>query len=338
MKECLLYEVRDNKAVRCLTCAHKCLIKPGKKGICHVRENRDGVLYALNYAKVVARNVDPIEKKPLFHFQPGSLSYSIATVGCNFRCLFCQNADISQMPRDQGIIYGREVPAEAVVEDALRHNCLSISYTYTEPTIFLEYAYEVMTLARKEGLKNVFVTNGYMSEEAVGLLSDVLDGANVDLKAFNDKFYREQCGAKLEPVLKAIRLLKEAGVWIEITTLLIPGLNDDPGELKDLAGFIYSVDPAIPWHISRFHPAYKTFNIPHTPLETLHRARKIGIDMGLKYVYTGNVPGDEGENTFCPHCGAKIIARVGFSSRVVNLTDKGTCSRCGYGIEGVWGR
>lgn len=338
MRECLLYESRDNRDVRCLTCAHRCLIKPGKRGICHVRENRDGVLYALNYGKVIARNVDPIEKKPLFHFYPGSTSYSIATVGCNFRCLFCQNADISQMPRDQGIIYGREIPPEAIVEDAVRHGCLSISYTYTEPTIFLEYAYDVMVLAKKEGVKNVFVTNGYMSEETIRLIKGMLDGANVDLKAFNDKFYREQCGARLEPVLSSIGLLKEAGVWIEITTLLIPGLNDNQDELKELARFIRSIDPSIPWHISRFHPAYKALNIPPTPLESLRRARQIGISEGLKYVYTGNVPGDEGENTFCPQCGTRVIARIGFSSRRTGLTDDGRCSSCGYNIEGVWAR
>lgn len=336
MKQCLLFESLKNKDVKCLTCAHTCVIKPGKRGICGVRENRNGVLYALNYGKVIARNVDPIEKKPLFHFYPGSLSYSIATVGCNFRCLFCQNADISQMPRDQGIIYGRDILPKDIVTDAQYHRCVSISYTYTEPTVFLEYAYDVMIMAKEQGIKNVFVSNGYMSGETVRLISPVLDAANIDLKAFNDKFYREQCGARLEPVLSTIRFLKNADIWIEVTTLLIPGLNNNEGELRELARFIYSIDPSIPWHISRFHPAYKTLNINSTPLEVIRHARKIGLEEGLHYVYTGNVPGDEGENTFCPECGSKLISRIGFTSRIDNMKSDGKCSKCGCDIAGIW--
>jgi len=335
MKESILYRKLKDGKVQCLTCAHKCVISKSKRGICYTRENVNGVLYALNYKKLIARNIDPIEKKPLYHFFPASLSYSIATVGCNFRCLFCQNADISQMPREQGIIYGEEVEPTTLVEDALRHRCKTISYTYTEPTIFLEYAYDVMKLAKERGIYNVFVSNGYMSEETIELLRGFLDAINVDLKAFNDRFYKEQCGGRLEPVLRNIELLKKQGVWVEVTTLLIPGLNDDPSELRELARFLQSVDPNIPWHISRFHPAYRVLNIPPTPLETLRRAREIGLSEGLRFVYTGNVPGDEGENTYCPECSTILIRRLGFSTQVLNL-HSGRCKKCNALIAGVW--
>ncbi len=335
MKEVMLYKSLDNGKVQCLTCAHKCVIPRGKKGICYVRENRDGVLYALNYKKLIARNIDPIEKKPLYHFYPTSLSYSIATVGCNFRCLFCQNADISQMPKDRGIIYGQEVEPEEIVRDAKAHGCKSISYTYTEPTIFLEYAYEIMKLAKDVGITNVFVSNGYMSPETIELIKDLLDAANIDLKSFSDAFYKTQCGAKLEPVLETIKRLREENVWVEVTTLLIPGLNDDFSELHEIARFICSVDANIPWHISRFHPAYKTLDVSITPLDVLRKAREIGFSEGLRYVYTGNVPGDDGENTYCPFCGELLIKRVGYSCRVDGLSN-GKCAACKNEIAGVW--
>lgn len=335
MHEALFYTSEEEQAVRCHLCAHRCLIKPDRTGICGVRRNHDGRLHSLVYGKLIATNVDPIEKKPLFHFHPGSLSYSIATVGCNFRCLFCQNADISQAPRDQGVIFGRDFSPHAVVQDALKTRCASISYTYTEPTIFMEFAMDVGIEARNAGLKNVFVSNGYMTPEALQKAAETfLDAANVDLKAFRDRFYKEQCGARLEPVLETLRGMKRLGIWLEVTTLLIPGLNDDPKELKELAEFLVSLGPETPWHVSRFHPTYRLTDRPPTPVATLRRAREIGLQAGLHYVYTGNVPGDEGENTYCPQCGALVLKRYGFSTRPQGIL-KGACSACGARIHGV---
>ena len=335
MKEAYLYEKRDLNRVRCLLCGHKCLIKEGGKGICGVRENQEGILISLVYEKVIARHVDQIEKKPLFHFLPGSRSYSIATVGCNFRCLFCQNADISQMPADHNRIWGEDMGPEMIVEDAAASRALTISYTYTEPTIYFELAMDTAQAAVSKGLRNVFVTNGYMTEDCLKEIDPDLHGANVDLKSFSDTFYREQCGAKLEPVLQTITTMKDMGVWLEVTTLLIPGLNDSTEELRDLAKFLAGLDPDIPWHISRFHPTYRLAHIPPTSAEIIHRAREIGREMGLKYVYTGNLPGDEGEKTWCHECGAFLIDRTGFMVRK-NRIESNLCPECGTSIRGVW--
>lgn len=335
--EALLYERLENGRVRCLLCNHRCEIEPGKRGLCRVRENRGGVLETLVYGRLIAQHVDPIEKKPLFHFLPGSLSYSIATVGCNFRCRFCQNADIAHFPADRrgAIAGGRATPAE-VVAQARATGCRSIAYTYTEPTVFFEFALETCRLGREAGLKNVFVTNGYMSREAVDTIAPVLDAANVDLKAFQPRFYREICGARLEGVLDTLTHLKGCGVFVEVTTLLVPGLNDDPGELEALAGFLArSLGADTPWHVSRFHPTYKLTDRPPTPVATLQRAREIGLAAGLRYVYTGNIPGDEGENTFCPRCRATLVERWGF--RVQRMRMNGDrCASCGQWIAGVW--
>ena len=335
MKKAMFQEGREKNRVRCGLCAHRCLIDDGRRGICAVRENRDGVLYSLVYDKLIARNVDPIEKKPLFHFQPASLSYSVATPGCNFRCLHCQNADISQLPRDHdGIIAGEEMMPEAIVSAARAGGCLSISYTYTEPTIFFELAYDTARLANEAGLKNVFVTNGYITPEALNEIRPFLHAANIDLKGFSDEFYKKVCGARLQPVLDAIRLYKELGIWIEVTTLIITGRNDSDAELKEIAGFIRSLGPDIPWHVTRFHPTYKLLDAPITPVDTLARARQIGLDAGLRYVYQGNVPG-EGEDTVCWNCRLTVIERVGFFVKENWLKD-GHCGYCGVVIDGVW--
>jgi pyruvate formate lyase activating enzyme len=334
MKQAMFQKAEGDK-VRCSLCSHRCLIPPGKRGICAVRENRDGILYSLVYDKVIARNIDPIEKKPLFHFLPGSKSYSIATAGCNFRCKHCQNADISQLPRDHGgTIVGDLATPESIVESAVRHGCASISYTYTEPTIYFELAYDTAKLAAKAGIRNVFVTNGYITPEALGEIRPYLHAANIDLKGFTDDFYRDICGAKLQHVLDAIRLYKEFGIWIEITTLVIPGHNDSDSELGQIARFIRSVGEDIPWHVSRFHPTYKLIDKPSTPVDTLKRARGIGLDTGLRYVYEGNVPG-EGEETFCWKCKKPLIKRIGFSV-LKNTIKDGTCGSCGAKIDGVW--
>mgnify|MGYP000858062593 CR=1 FL=1 len=335
MKEAYLYNRLEDERVRCALCNHRCVIKPGKRGICGVRENRGGTLYSLVYGKVIAAHTDPIEKKPLFHFLPGSLSYSIATVGCNFRCRFCQNADISQMPAETGRIEGKDTTPEAVVEAALASGCESIAYTYTEPTIFFEMAHDTALLADSKGLKNVFVSNGYMTPECLEFIHPHLHAANVDLKAFTDRFYKEQCGAKLAPVLTTLETMKRLNVWLEVTTLLIPGHNDDPGELRELADFLVNLDPYIPWHISRFYPTYKLLDAPPTPPETVRRARDIGYEAGLKYVYTGNLPGDMGEKTYCPDCGELLIDRVGFRVGGMRIKD-GKCAQCGGRLAGVW--
>jgi pyruvate formate lyase activating enzyme len=287
------------------------------------------------YGKVIARHVDPIEKKPLFHFLPGSRSYSFATVGCNFKCLFCQNADISQMPADRNEIWGEDMTPAMLVEEAAHSRSSTLSYTYTEPTIFFELALDTARLAVTQGLKNIFVSNGYMTEECLKEIYPDLHGANVDLKAFTNKFYKEQCGAKLDPVLRTLEIMRKAGVWLEVTTLLIPGLNDSAEELKTLARFLYDLDPGIPWHISRFHPTYRLTNIRSTPPESIHRAKDIGYEAGLKYVYTGNVPGDEGEKTFCHQCKALLIDRFGFYVKK-NVMKNDRCPKCDALIPGVW--
>jgi len=273
MKEALLYEKLEDKKVKCHLCNHYCIIPDGKRGVCQVRENRGGILYSLVYEKLIAANVDPVEKKPFFHFLPGSLSFSIATVGCNFRCKHCQNWSISQMPRDKGEIQGERVPPERIVMEALRTGCESISYTYTEPTVFFEYAYETSKLAKEKGLKNLFVTNGYMSKETLQLIAPYLDGANVDLKSANEAFYKEICGASLHPVLENIQTMRKLGIWVEVTTLVIPTLNDSEEELRTIARLLRDIEPSIPWHVTAFHPNYKLLHLPPTARSVLKKSK-----------------------------------------------------------------
>jgi pyruvate formate lyase activating enzyme len=335
--EALLYRRLENGSVTCDLCSHRCLIKPGKRGICHVRENVGGVLQTLVYGRVVAANIDPVEKKPLFHFLPGSLSYSIATVGCNFKCRFCQNSDIAQITGEiQGRIPGHGVEPASVVKAALAGHCQSISYTYTEPTVFFEFAHDTARIAHEKGLKNIFVTNGYMTGEALNRIAPVLDAANVDLKSFSDDFYKTYCSARLEPVKETLKRMKKLGIFVEVTTLLIPGLNDDSRELSALAAFIcQDLGPDVPWHISRFHPTHLLMDRPRTPLDTLTRAREIGLENGLHHVYVGNVPGENGENTYCHPCGKRLIHRFGFAVKQ-NALKKGSCPDCGAALSGVF--
>ncbi len=334
MHEAMLYEQQDG-ALRCRLCAHHCLIGDGRLGICGVRESRNGVLYSRVYGRLIAEHVDPIEKKPLFHVLPGSLSYSIATMGCNFHCLHCQNASISQISRDAGAEpSGSKRSPEAVVRSALQQGCASISYTYVEPTIFFEFAYDCCRIAARHGLKNIFVSNGYMSREAAELLAPVLTAINIDIKAFRDDFYKKVCGARLQPVLDTVRTMHELGVWVEVTTLIIPGMNDSRAELQDIASFLVAIDRTIPWHVTAFHPTYMMQDIPATPRSTLQTARRIGLDSGLCYVYEGNI-GAAGENTSCPSCGGQLISRAGFSILKNRLVD-GCCPDCGVSVAGVW--
>lgn len=336
MHEAMFYQTTREGEVICGLCNHHCHIKAGKRGICGVRENQDSKLYSLVYGRLIAEHIDPVEKKPMFHFLPGSRSYSIATVGCNFRCLHCQNYDISQYPHLHNMeIRGQQRTPESVVEAAVQADCASISYTYVEPTIFYEFAHACSELAHERQLKNVFVSNGYMTPEVTHHLAPLLDGINIDIKAFTDDFYKKVCKARLQPVLDNVQLMHDLGVWVEVTTLLIPGLNDSPEELRNIARFIKSVDPGIPWHVTAFYPTYKMTDRESTPAETLRTARDIGIAEGLRFVYEGNIPGEGGENSYCPSCATELITRFGFSIRQNRISD-GCCSNCGEKIEGVW--
>lgn len=336
MKEARFYLRTEDLSVNCYLCNHRCHIKEGKKGICAVRQNSNGILYTLVYGHPVAQHIDPIEKKPLFHYYPGSQSFSIATAGCNFRCLHCQNADISQAPHESFIHSRQVVSPEKIVEAAKKYRCQSISYTYTEPTIYGEYACDCAVLGKKEGIGNVFVTNGYITREALQEIKPYLDAANIDLKSFREDFYRRVCGAKLQPTLDTIKAYKEFGIWIELTTLIIPNHNDTEEELKDIARFIKGLGEETPWHVTAFYPTYKLNNQPRTPVTILQKAREIGLQEGLRYVYTGNIPGDNGENTYCFKCGKSLVKRIGFTILENNIHDS-KCYSCGTKIDGVWG-
>jgi pyruvate formate lyase activating enzyme len=359
LHEARFYKTLSGGRVLCTLCPHDCRITEGGRGACGVRYNKDGVLYTLVYDRVVSRSVEPIEKKPLYHFYPGSSAYSIATVGCNLRCAFCQNWEISQWPKEhlpkriapngkvetqepicpqlvemEQAIPGERVTPVGIVDAALAAGATSIAYTYTEPTIFYELAYDTAVLAREQGLKNVFVTSGYISEAPLRELATVLDAANVDLKFFKEESYRRISRVRMQPILEAIRLYHELGVWVEVTTLVIPGVNDSDDELKNIAEFVRSVGIEVPWHVSQFYPAHKMLDRPITPMETLRRAGDIGRTAGLRYVYEGNVPGEKGENTYCYNCDSLLIDRYGFYVRA-NRIRSGCCPDCGVSIDGI---
>ncbi len=335
--ETLIYEKLENKKVRCGICNHFCTIDQGRRGLCSVRENQEGRLINLVHGRIVARGIDPVEKKPIFHLKPGSLSYSIATVGCNFRCSFCQNADIAQMPTEQnGKIQGVKIEPETIVEQALKGSCASIAYTYTEPAVFVETVLETAKIAKRNELFNILVTNGYMSREVIEMIAPYIDAANVDLKAFNDDFYRKFCKAKIEPVKENLKLMKRLGILVEVTTLLIPGLNDDPGQLEAMAAFIADeLGNETPWHVSRFHPCYRMMDREPTPVSSIERAVSTGKAAGLQYVYTGNVPGLDGENTLCHSCGKTLVDRKGYAVSSV-ITPEGRCPDCNSLIYGIY--
>jgi pyruvate formate lyase activating enzyme len=335
MKEARLYDKLDDLDVKCRLCRHGCKIKPDHKGLCAVRLNQNGTLYTLVYDRIVSANIDPIEKKPLFHFAPGTKSFSIATVGCNFFCTFCQNYSISQMPRDKGKIAGEPHSPRDVVNSAMAGDCRSIAYTYTEPTIYYELARETMVEAHKENLLNVFVTNGFMTRDMLDDSKGLIDAANVDLKAFSESFYKKYCKARLDGVLDTLIYMKQLGIWLEVTTLLIPQLNDGWDEIRELARFIKTeLGAETPWHVSRFFPNYKEQSLPPTDVEALRKVRQIGLDEGLYHVYTGNVPWDPGEKTYCPGCSMVLIDRVGYRISKYQIKD-GACPKCGYRVEGV---
>lgn len=332
-----LWDKLVDGSLQCRLCHHRCRLGPEKIGRCGVRQHLRGRMVSLVYGRVVAANLDPIEKKPLYHVLPGSRTYSIATLGCNFRCRHCQNAAISQVtetmtPHHSGVL---KSPPE-IVAAAVAGGCQSISYTYVEPTVFFEYAYDCSQLAVAAGLRNILVSNGYMTIDAIDALAPLVSAINIDLKSFNDRFYRQVCGGSLSPVLDAIAHFRRRGVWVEVTTLLIPGLNDGEAELTSLAEFLVSLDSDIPWHVSGYHPAHLMRQPGPTPPETLVRARQIGLDRGLRYVYTGNRAGCGGEDTLCPQCRLVLLARRGFTVAANRLVD-GCCPACGAAIPGVWG-
>ena len=335
IREAMLYKELEKQKVACYLCNHHCRIEDAKFGICGMRQNQAGKLYTHAYGEVIAANVDPIEKKPLYHFLPGTTSFSIATPGCNFHCDFCQNWQISQASKkkDQRLLLDK-MPPEKVVREAKANGCRSISYTYTEPTIFFEYAYDISKLAKKEGLFNVFVTNGYMTTEAIEAIAPYLDACNVDLKSFREDFYKNICGGHLEPVLELIRCMKRLNIWVELTTLVVPEINDREEELSRIAQFISEVDVTIPWHISRFHPDYKLTDSQITPPETLNQAYLSGKKAGLRYIYIGNIPG-ESPQTICPSCNQMLISRRSF--RVLeNNVKNSRCPLCGEQVPGIF--
>ncbi|MBN1147251.1 MAG: AmmeMemoRadiSam system radical SAM enzyme [Anaerolineales bacterium] len=334
LKEASLYEKLDKGRLRCNLCAHRCVIAEGKLGVCKVRRNEGGVLYSLVYGRAISQHVDPIEKKPLYHFYPGSSAYSVATPGCNFRCQWCQNWEIAHMPRERGIIAGQRVTPQQIVNEALATSSRSIAYTYTEPTIFFEYAYDIARLANAAGIANIYVTNGYMTPEMLEAFHPYLDAANVDLKAFREKTYHRYVGAALQPILDNLKLMKRLGIWVEVTTLLIPDLNDDPAELREAANFIaQELGPDTPWHISRFFPNYRMTDRPPTPVATMQRAQQIGLEAGLHYVYLGNLHGEM--DTTCPNCGRLLVQRYGYWD-IRNYIQDNHCPDCGALIAGVW--
>ena len=333
-KEALLYNKKSSDVVECLLCNHNCIIKNGSFGICGVRENINGKLFTHAYGQVIANQIDPIEKKPLYHFLPGSRAYSIATIGCNFQCGFCQNWQISQASfydnKDQP---GLELSPEDVVKKTKESNSKTIAYTYTEPTVFFEYALDTAKIAKKNGLSNIFVTNGFMSKKALDLIAPYLDACNVDLKSFKEKTYKDVCKARLKPVLESIKHMKALGIWVEITTLIVPGLNDSLDEIKSISEFIASVGVEIPWHISRFHPDYRYTDTPETPISTLNAAKKIGKDAGLRYVYLGNVA--ENTNTYCYKCNQLLIERNHLYTTQLHIESE-YCPECNSLLDGVF--
>ena len=347
----LFRQAQKDKAVVCTACKHYCQIADGGTGLCGVRQNVDGSLFLLVYGKASAVNVDPVEKKPLFHFMPGTRIFSLGTIGCNFGCSFCQNYDVSQVARDLRVQlikekrkelmgvevgkYGYELPPGEIVDICMKNNIKSIAYTYNEPVIFFEYIYDTAKLAKARGIKTVFVSNGYESCEALDKIRPYIDAMNIDLKAFTEEFYARVCKAKLEPVKETIKHARELGIWVEITTLVIPGKNDTSEELTRLAQFLASVDKDMPWHITAFHPDFQMKDTPATTQSTLIRGYDIGKKVGLRFVYVGNVHDEQRESSYCPGCNALLIRRDWYNVKIENFS-LGVCQGCGYAMPGVW--
>jgi len=334
VKEAQYYEKLGGGAVRCTLCPHECEVIDMERGTCSVRENRGGTYYTLVHSRVCSWGVDPIEKKPLFHFLPGTRAFSIATAGCNMECKFCQNWQISQFrPED---VNNRYWPPDRVVELAKINGCPSIAYTYSEPVVFYEYMYDTAVVGRKEGVRSAIITNGFINREPIVELCKVLDAVKVDLKAFTEKFYRETCGGVLKPVLDALKWIKETGIWLELVVLIVPTLNDTKDEIRKMSDWVCSeLGPGVPMHFSRFHSTYRIKNLPETPRTTLEMARETAVAAGIQFAYIGNVPMHPFENTYCPKCGELLIQRVLYTTAVIALRD-GKCTKCRAEIPGVW--
>jgi pyruvate formate lyase activating enzyme len=328
------WEALDDGYIRCELCPRQCVVPAGGRGYCGVRENRDGVYYTLAYGNPCAVHVDPIEKKPFYHFLPETTVFSIAVAGCNLDCKFCQNWHISQARPDE--TYNFALAPGDVVELAVESGCPSIAYTYSEPTIFFEYMLDCARVARERGIRNVYHSNGFINEEPLRELCQYLDAANIDLKGFSDDYYREMTNGSLAPVLRTLRILVEEGVHLELTTLVVPGENDQPEMMRDMCRWIHAnLGDSVPLHFSRFHPQYRLLALPPTPVETLEEARGIALSEGLKYVYIGNVPGHEANSTYCPDCGSRVIYRIGYRVDSSGLNG-GRCAACSTLVEGVW--
>ncbi len=322
--------------VRCDLCAHRCIIRSGRRGICKVRENRSGELVSLSYGMLASMAIDPIEKKPLFHYLPATTCMSVATAGCNLACPWCQNHSLSRMPGRAPRMPGQRVEPAHIVAQALGAGCSSMSYTYSEPTVFYEYARDIGILAREQGLGNAFVTNGHMTAAVIrDAAAHFLDAANVDLKASSARVYKHLCKGRIEAVKKSISLMRELGTWVEVTTLVIPTVNDSVADLTGIARFLASVDKDIPWHVSRFHPELDFMSVPSTPAETLQMAIETGVAEGLHHVYIGNAWGSGSEDTLCHGCGAVVMRRFGFSTDTSGL-ESGRCRTCGKEVPGVY--
>lgn len=333
VKEAYFYKRLAKGLVRCDTCPNRCVIRPDNRGKCRVKVNIEGRLYSISYANPCAAHVDPVEKKPLYHFFPATKAFSIAVAGCNFKCLNCQNWQISQTSPDKTRNY--DLPPSNVVELALEYGCKSIAYTYSEATTFYEYMFDTSFIARQKGIKNIWVTNGYISQGALSRLCDVIDAANVDLKSFSDETYMKLNGGHLQPVIDTLKLLHKRGIWMEITNLLIPTYNDDMEMIRMMCRWLVeNIGPDYPLHFSRFHPLYKLVHLVPTPIATLEKAREMAIREGLHHVYIGNVPG-AGEDTICPNCMKKIIERTGYTIASVDIVD-GKCRFCKTKIAGRW--
>jgi pyruvate formate lyase activating enzyme len=342
MKKAILYKKLTDNKVQCLACSHKCIVNEEQTGICGVRQNKQGDLYLLVHNKPISVNIEPVEKKPLFHFLPGEKIFSLGTIGCNFGCEFCQNWEISQLPKTIDAIrqtgYERQQETwmpETIVQHCLESKIPMIAYTYNEPTIWTEYAYETMKLAKEKVIKKIWYSNGFMSQETLNLISPYLDAINIDLKSFSEDFYKNICKARLEPVKENIKKIHEKGIWLEVTTLIIPKINDSDKELQQIAKFLKNISENIPWHISAFYPGYKMVDISSTPKESLIKAYQIGKQAGLKYVYIGNTPDAEYESTYCPKCNFLLIKRLGLDM-IENKIQDGKCPKCNTEIKGIF--
>jgi len=334
LHQALYWEPQKDQKIKCLLCPRQCIVADKERGTCGVRENNGGIYYTLVHSRPCSLNIDPIEKKPLFHFKPGSEAFSLATAGCNIECRFCQNWEISQFRPEQ--ISSKSVSPKEVVRHAQRLGASSIAFTYSEPVIFYEYMLDICKAAEGSGVGRIMISNGYINLKPLAQLLPHLDGIKIDFKAFSESFYKNICSAHLRPVLETLINIKKAGIWLELVVLTIPTLNDSPREIEAMSRWIVKyLGPDVPIHFTRFHPMYKIKNLPPTPVKTLEHARKIAMNAGIHFAYAGNIPGHPGENTYCHKCGASIIVRTGYQISSNNLVD-GRCPKCKTPLAGIW--